>query len=1112
MKNRSAIFLLLPLLSLLSWNCKQAESSNLIVLDAKKIQAEFQNPPNEARPRVWWHWMNGNITKDGIEKDLNWLKSIGVGGVHNFDANLFTPNVVENKLVFMTDEWKDAFLFSTKKIKELDFEMAIAGSPGWSLTGGPWVPKEDAMKKFVWTETQIKGGRTYNGKLETPADNLGYFQNTAVEEGVSGKFIGEEVNYYNDAFVIAYRLPDEEKALQDFKPKVTSSGGTFFIEHLTDGDLQETSYLTPKPVGENMWVQYEFDSPQTFKALTVVGAITSAIAVFEGNPDNRFLQTSNDGINFNEVRPISGSVAPQITVAFEPTQAKYWRMNWTSIPPRFNPFKLMAGLPMSFEPEGIDLAEFNLHNTERIDLYEEKAGFAPWKEDTPSYSNDTVAGISQDEIIDISDHLNEDGILKWEAPKGNWNVIRFGYSLTGRQNSPASPEATGLEVDKLDEDAVRRYINHYLDLYADATDGNMGGDGLSHMIIDSYEAGHMNWTHDFSAEFEKRRKYSIIKWLPVLTGRIVESSEKSESFLWDFRKTIGEMISDNHYDIIGEELEKRGMKRYTESHENKRIFLADGMDVKRNADIPMAAMWTPGSLAEDAGEEVRSKADIREAASVANIYGQNKVAAESMTSVGRPFQDFPERLKRTADMELASGLNRFVIHTSVHQPLDKGPGFSLGPFGQYFSRHETWSSQAKPWIDYLSRSSHVLQKGQNVADVLYYYGENNNITQLFNKTLPDVPKGYEFDFVNSTALIEAIEFKNGKLTAKSGNTYEVLYLDKSAENMTLPVLKKLQKLVAAGAKVGGTKPQQSPSLSDNSIEFKKIVDEIWQSENIIKGTVGEALNSLNISEDVIVTNTEHEVLYRHRSASNMDFYWLNNRNVALTTAEVSFRITGKTPKLWHPETGEVIDVSYKIENGRTTVSLAMESWDAFFVVFADDTSTNEFVLPEISKEQILEINAPWVVSFQTENGSSYDATFETLQCWTDRPEEHLNYFSGTAIYNTQFEISELNEASNYEIDLGRVNHLAEVILNGQSLGTLWKTPFTIDLNEGLKEGQNTLEIKVTNLWVNKLIGDAKLPQEERKTFTTMPFYKGEEPLMSSGLLGPITVLKTTTKQ
>ena len=448
---------------------------------------------------------------------------------------------------------------------------------------------------------------------------------------------------------------------------------------------------------------------------------------------------------------------------------------------------------------------------------------------------------------------------------------RFGYSLTGRQNHPASPEATGLEVDKLDKEAVRKYINTYLDMYKDATGGMMGAKGLQYMILDSYEAGHMNWTKTFPDEFLKRKGYDIKLWLPVLTGRVMKSTEASEQFLWDFRKTIGELIAESHYDVIGEELHKRGMKRYTESHEGERIYLADGMDVKRNADVPMSAMWTPGSLVGGADEEVRSEADIREAASVAHIYGQNLVAAESMTAVQNAFSWHPEKLKRTADLEMASGLNRFVIHTSVHQPLDdKMPGFSLGPFGQYFTRQETWSGAgATAWMGYLGRSCELLQQGKFVADVLYFYGENTNITWICREKLPKI-EGYEYDFCNATAL-KAMQVKNGKLVAPSGASYSLLILDESAKNMTLTTLKKLQELVKAGAKIAGIKPVKSPSMSDNDAEFQAIVADIWgktQNSKLETQNFTEILRGGNVQEDVTIKNATSKILYVHRQTTD----------------------------------------------------------------------------------------------------------------------------------------------------------------------------------------------------------------------------------------------------
>lgn len=1067
---------------------------------ANPLHKNFQTPPNTAKPRVWWHWMNGNITKDGIQKDLDWMSRVGIGGFQNFDANLMTPVVVPKKLVFMTPEWKDAFKFTTELADKKGLEMAIAGSPGWSVTGGPWVEPQDGMKKYVWTETRIEGDKKFLGKLPQPSDKLSSFQNIELVDGViSGGFIGKKPTFYQDALVVAFKISNSEKTLLELNPKVTSSGGEFNLHELVDGNLQSGNYLPPKEVGESMWIQYEFDKPQTFKALSVVGADHNALEQFNGSAQNRSLEASDDGINFREVTKIYGSLVPQTTVSFPATTAKFFRFVYKTLPGNANPFAAMMGGTLEVpKPVGVQVTEFVLHNTNHIDKVEEKAGFAPWKEDSKSYLPENADVISSENVVDLTSKLKADGSLEWDVPAGNWMVVRLGYSLTGRQNHPASPEATGLEVDKLDKEAVRKYINTYLDMYKDATGGMMGAKGLEYMILDSYEAGHMNWTKNMPAEFKKRRGYDLITWIPVLTGRVVKSVEASEKFLWDFRKTIGEMIAENHYDVIGEELHKRGMKRYTESHEGGRIYLADGMDVKRNADIPMSAMWTPGSLAGGNNEEVRSEADIREAASVANIYGQNIVAAESMTSIQNAFSWNPEKLKRTADLELASGLNRFVIHTSVHQPLDdKKPGFSLGPFGQYFTRHETWSETGgKAWMEYLGRSSYMLQQGKNVADILYYYGENTNITWICREKLPNIPAGFEFDFVNSTALQNVIEAKNGKLVAKSGNTYQVLMLDESAKVMTLSVLKKIKTLVEAGVKVIGDKPVKSPSLSDNDEAFQALANEIWKNTNVT------SFDKLNLQADVIIKNAKNKILFRHRQTTDQDIYWLDNRSQDDNEAEISFRVTGKVPELWNPVTGKSEKVSFQIKDGRTIVPLKFDAWGALFVVFKDKATTNSYTAP-LKKESVLStIDSPWKVSFNDKN-----VTFAQLSSWSENTDEAIKYFSGTATYSNTFKINTLDNKKSFEIDLGEVKNIAEVFVNGKNMGVAWKKPFKIDITEAIKAGENTIEVKVTNLWVNRLIGDAQPNVKNKTTFTTMPFYQANSTLQPSGLLSEVKILQ-----
>ena len=1081
------------------------------------LRQQFGTPPDAAKPRVWWHWMNGNITKEGIQKDLEWMKRVGIGGFQNFDASLMTPAVVPKKLVFMTPEWKDAFRFTTELARKLQLEMAIAGSPGWSVTGGPWVPPGDAMKKYVWTETRVASGQVFTGKLPQPAATTGNFQHIPLPPGGGGfgGTVGVLPTFYQDAAVVAYRVPGNETLLSALKPKVSSSGGTFTLPELTDGDLTNASPLPPVEVGQDMWIQYEFDRPQTFRALTIVGASSGGVlAEFNGAPTNRALQVSDDGVTFREVRTIPGSTVAQNTLSIPPTTGRYFRFTFKTLPPAGNRFAaLMGGDDKPGKPEGVNVAELVLHTTDRIDKFEEKAGFSPWWEETLATAPTGAAAIPAEDVVDLTAKMRADGSLNWTAPagtEGSWVIMRMGYSLTGRQNHPASPEATGLEVDKLDKVAVRTYIDTYLDMYKDATGGQLGKQGLEYMVLDSYEAGAMTWTKAMPEEFAKRRGYSLIPWLPVLTGRVVKSTEASEKFLWDYRRTIGEMIADNHYDVIGDALHQRGMKRYTESHENKRIYLADGMDVKRNADIPMSAMWTPGSLGEGSNEEPRSQADIRESASVAHIYGQNLVAAESMTSVGNAFSFHPEKLKRTADLEMASGLNRFVVHTSVHQPLDdKIPGFSLGPFGQYFTRHETWAEQAKAWTGYLGRSCYLLQQGKPVVDVLYFYGENNNITQLCATKLPDLPAGYAYDFVNATALKTALRVEGGMIMAKSGQPYRLLVLDASARYMTLPTLKKLGELVKAGMHVTGTKPEQSPSLSDSPAEFTALVNQIWSQPTVSAKPVDVVLSGMGIARDVDVVGNAAEVLYVHRRTAGQDIYWLNSRSDAPNEARISFRVAGKVPHLWNPQTGKTESVSYQVKDGHTIIPLRFESWDAFFIVFDEKSTVAAYTIPAVTESVVARLDDRWNVSFQEGRGAPQAATFSKLASWTDNAEAGIKYFSGTATYEQSVDIPAVNKGASYRLDLGDVKNLAEVIVNGKNMGIVWKKPFRLPITDALKAGVNMVQIKVTNLWVNRLIGDAQPGVTNKITFTTIPFYRANAPLLPSGLLGPVRVLASS---
>ena len=1073
----------------------------------------FITPPDAAKPRVWWHWMNGNITKDGIKKDLLWMKRSGIGGFQNFDASLMTPQIIEKRLTYMTPEWKDAFFYATKLADSLNLEMAIAGSPGWSETGGPWVTPEDGMKKLVWTEVRVKGG-TSKIKLEKQEGITGPFQNIIKLPG-----LGEPVDpshhsvFYKDVGVVAFRLPSADKSLKELSAKVTSSSGKFTLEQLTDGDLNKSILLARDSSKGFAWIQFAFPQTQTIKAITMVGGGYAGIFGMGADPkDPRALETSDDGVNFKTICLIPPGGVLQQTINVPATTAKYFRITVKN-PPATTPNFFNSGPAVT--PPGTQIAEIVLHPVVRVQMFEEKDAFAPdatlFAKVTP-LTNDVVATA---DIIDLTSKLDEDGTLNWTAPPGAWKVFRFGYSLLGINNHPASPEATGLEVDKLDPDAVNRYFTNYLDQYKDATRGLMGRRGLQYMVTDSWEAGAQNWTADLPLEFQKRRGYSIIQWMPVLTGHVVKSSEASEQFLFDFRKTLSDLVVEYHYDALTKILAERGMKRYSESHENGRALIADGMEVKRTSAIPMSAIWTPNAFINQ-NDLTYHTADIRESASVAHIYGQNIVAAESLTALGIPSSAWsysPEILKPTADLALAHGLNRFVIHTSVHQPVDdKIPGLGLGPFGQWFNRHDTWAGQAKSWTEYLSRSSYLLQQGKFVADIVYYYGEDNNITGLFGKGLPSIPEGYNFDFINADALIKLVSVRGGKLVTTTGMSYRILVLDGNAKKMSLPVLRKISELVKAGAVLTGAKPEATPSLSDDQSEFSRLVKEIWNAGNKTVFTdkpLKEVLSLLKITEDLTYTkpHANTKLLYVHRQSSEGDIYWVNNRNDQEEDLEIALRVDGRVPELWHPESGKKEDVTYSISNGVTKVKLHLAPSDAVFLMFRNKATQPAVTLPSTQEKILTTLEGNWKVNFQKERGAPAEFTLDKLISFTENPDVGIKYFSGTASYTKTIAADKtwFGNKGQLWLDLGDVKNLAEVILNGKSLGVVWKKPFRIDISKELKVGENVIEIKVTNLWVNRLIGDQQPGIAKKITYTTMPFFQASSPLLPSGLLGPVII-------
>jgi len=1090
------------------------------------LKSGFEQPPASARPRVWWHWMNGNISKEGIKLDLDWMHRVGIAGFQNFDAALATPQVVDKRLAYMTPEWKDAFKYATTLADQYGMEMAIAGSPGWSESGGPWVPPSHAMKKYVWSETAIEGGRTFHGEIAHPPTRTGAFQNVPVRERPDQQASSAPPQFYADAAVVAFRGPWKDD-LQSLQPKMTSSGGSPNFAALSDGDIVTTTELPIPSDDQRAWIQWEFPNVVTVRSLTIATSPGGATNWRSGiGIPEKTLEASDDGVNFREVTKIVEGRTPQTTVSIPETAAKFFRVTFKPMPPPPPP-AWAQGADMGGPPRAaattFKIAELALHEIPRVNHFEEKAAFAT-PADLYQYATLPIApdqAIAEQDVVDLTSKMHSDGTLDWTPPAGDWVVLRFGYSLLGITNHPATKEATGLEVDKLDHRYVKDYFEKYLDSYRETVGPELiGKRGIEYVINDSWEAGSENWTDNMIAQFTRLRGYSPVPWMPVLAGYIVKSSEASDRFLWDFRKTIADLIAEEHYGQLEATLHEWHMGHYGESHEVGRALPADGMEVKKMNEVPMSAMWTqvPGVFHEQYGYN----ADDRESASVAHIYGQNLAAAESMTAAAAPWAWSPATLKPTADQEFLNGINRIVVHESAHQPLvgpRTAPGLTLGPFGQWFNRNETWADEAGAWTDYLARTSYMLQQGKFCADVLYFYGEDSNLTAIFASKSPDVPAGYGFDYVNADALIHQFKVSGGRITTTTGMTYRLLGLDAYSSHMSLPVLKAIRELVEEGATVAGAKPADDPSLSDDHAEFKKIATELF-GDGMGKRTVGrgtvyagqtvaDALADMRVAPDFTFTKPEPETRleFVHRRLSGADLYFVDNRSEKSVATDASFRISGKEPELWYAETGKSKPASYRIADGSTTVPLNLEPWGTVFVVFRRPTRETTRTLPTETETQLLAVDGPWSLAFQPDRGAPASVTLDRLISWPESDDKGIRYFSGTATYTKTIDANAqwFSKGRRIWLDLGDVKNLAEVVANGRSLGIVWHSPYKVDITDAIKPGANQLEIKVTNAWVNRLIGDQQPDATTKYTFADVKPYKANSPLQPSGLIGPVTI-------
>ncbi|WP_413674975.1 glycosyl hydrolase [Massilia cellulosiltytica] len=1084
---------------------------------ADPVASGFDYPPQSARPRVWWHWLNGNITKDGIAKDIDWMAKSGLGGLQNFDAEMMTPQLVPKRLPYMSPEWADAFRFAAQEAERHGLEFGIAASPGWSETGGPWVRPEDGMKKLVWSETTVDGGKPLAAPLPAAPRTTGPFQDLFVQPDIMGQRPSPEALARTGGDIAVYAYPVDAAELPS--PAIRAGDLALDARKLAAATEEPAAELAAPTADRPVVVTLDYPAPQTIRSATIFAP--GAGSMFEGSAYQAVLEASADGTRWRKVADLALAGVPA-SAGFAPVTAARFRVVASAKPPVPNPqFMPVAGADTGpfgaiGQAKGLRLAQLVLSGEPKVNQFEAKAGFATVDDyfALDAGLDPREAGVDPAAIVDLTGKVRADGTLDWTPPPGTWKIVRLAWSLTGTENHAATKEATGLEVDKYDGGAVRRYLDTYLAKYEQAAGKDLvGAHGVRAIVTDSIEVGSSNWTPRLLEQFQRLRGYDARPWLPALTGVVIGTRARTDAFLYDWRRTLADLMAGEHYGTVAAVARERGLKVYGEALESARVTLGDDMAMRSHANVPMAAMWT---YRPEFGPNPTAIADMRGAASVSHIYGQNLVAAESMTSAMAPWAFAPSDLRPMIDMEFASGVNLPVIHTSVHQPLedDRKPGLSLAIFGQYFNRNETWAGMARPWVDYMARSSWMLQQGRFYADVAYFYGEEAPLVALYRHGQPaDAPRRYAYDFVNADALVQRLSVKDGDLVSASGARYRVLYLGGSSARMTVATLRRLHALAAQGATIVGTAPVATPGLADDPAAFASLVRQMWSGAPVTRVGKGRvvagrdveaALAQAGRKPDFSVQGTDTPLLFVHRKLADGDVYFVTNRSGKAVNTEARFNVRGKAAEFWHADTGRTEPASYRTDQDATVVPLALGANDAVFVVFRRPAAAPAVTVQTPSWSEAATLAGDWAIRF---DGLAAPAAVAhgTTGSLAASADPQVRYFSGTSVYTRTFTLPPgVTPGTPTKLDLGRVGDVAEVLVNGKPAGIAWKPPYEVDVGSLVVAGANTVEVRVANLWVNRLIGDAQ-PGATKVTFTAAPTYKADAPLRPSGLIGRVTL-------
>ncbi|MDR0565698.1 MAG: glycoside hydrolase family 2 [Prevotellaceae bacterium] len=1082
-----------------------------------QLAQDFVTPPKSVPTGVYWYWMSDNISKEGVVKDLHAMKQAGINAA--FIGNIGGEGVPYGSVKLFSDEWWEVLHTAMKTAGELGIEIGLFNCPGWSHSGGAWIEAGQSMRHLVASETPVQGGGKVTVRLPVPQQPTQY-------KDWSSEFVdneGKPSPHFQDVRTLAAPLPDgyRHNLFDEPGARVTTAN----MRPAKGAELDRPAAGVPSssplsvkyvvPQGEEASVTLRLPHPKDARSLSIYSAShCRGEGELQAKVNGRFVTVASYPLY--RVFPIpSVGYTP-----FAPTVVGFSKVTSDEYRIVFRNTERSAAI-----------GTIALSPTVALDKHPEKSLARMYQGGNPPYTeykwtaaqrvpagSDHETAIAAAGVIDLTDKMQPDGTLAWDAPEGRWLVMRMGMVPNEVFVSPAAPEGKGWEMDKLNPAYIQHHFDHFLGEVLRRIPAN-DRKTFRVTVMDSWEKGAQTFTDGFIDSLRGRYGYDPTPFLPVLTGHVVGSPEQSERFLWDVRRLAAEMAGNLLLPRFNAISHRHGIETWIENYGDWG-FPGEFLLYGKNTDRVGGEFWTGGDM---------RYIDI--AASCAHIYNKPRVYAESFTS-GSSYVSHPYSLKRDGDAAFAAGLTSCILHVYIEQPSeDINPGIAAW-FGVEFNRKNTWFSQLDLFTTYLKRCGVMLEQGLPVSDVAYFIGEDvpvnsgpfglNPNAAKDGIALPVLPQGYHADYVNAEVMANTMSVKDGRVVLPHGISYSLLALP-PFETMRPEVLKSVERLVADGATVLGEAPKRSPSLQgypDADRELTALADKMWGDRSarqraygkgkILSGmTIEEALKAIGIAPDVQLD--DKNILYAHRTTPDREIYFIANRSENPVQLAPEFRVAGKQPECWSPTSGERrLLPAFEQKEASTIVPLQLQPYESMFVVFAGkgEPQASGVAANFPAPEPVAQINTPWTVTFEADNvkrGPSEPVVFDQLKSWSQSDDNRIRYYSGTAVYSNTFTLA-AKPSGALRIDLGKACNMAKVKINGQYAGGAWTYPYLVDITSAVKVGENTVEVEVVNNWVNRLIGDTMLPESERATtYKLDPWITMD--LRESGLLGPVRIVR-----